>query len=178
MQPLTPEQATFLLQTVYLPGLHNEHRITKSVIEAIPADKGDYRPEATSRGALDLAWHIVATEMRFLDAVANGQFDLTPRPMPQSIKTSADLAAWYSEHFAQHLDKVSKTPAEQLTKIVDFRGMFQMPAVMYLGFLLHHTVHHRGQLSVYLRPMGSKVPAMYGESFDSAEARKAAQKTA
>jgi uncharacterized damage-inducible protein DinB len=49
-----------------------------------------------------------------------------------------------------------------------------LPAVMYLGFILHHSVHHRGQLSMYLRPMGARVPAMYGESYDSAEARKAA----
>ena len=61
---------------------------------------------------------------------------------------------------------------------VDFRGMFQRPAVMYLNFLLHHSIHHRGQLSTYLRPMGAKVPAMYGESYDSAEARKAAQQAA
>ena len=63
-------------------------------------------------------------------------------------------------------------------KIVDFRGMFQLPAVNYLGFILHHTVHHRGQLSMYLRPMGAKVPSIYGESYDAAEARKAAQQSA
>jgi uncharacterized damage-inducible protein DinB len=40
---------------------------------------------------------------------------------------------------------------------------------------LNHTIHHRGQLSTYLRPMGSKVPAIYGESYDSAQAKKAAQ---
>jgi uncharacterized damage-inducible protein DinB len=49
---------------------------------------------------------------------------------------------------------------------------------MYLNFVLHHSIHHRGQLSVYLRPAGGKVPAIYGESYDSAEARKAAQTTA
>jgi uncharacterized damage-inducible protein DinB len=73
---------------------------------------------------------------------------------------------------------VAKLSNEQLIKIVDFRGMFQLPAVMFLNFVLHHTVHHRGQLSTYLRPMGAKVPAIYGESYDSAEARKAAQKGA
>jgi uncharacterized damage-inducible protein DinB len=50
--------------------------------------------------------------------------------------------------------------------------------VMYLGFVTSHSIHHRGQLSVYLRPMGAKVPAMYGESYDSAEARKASQQKA
>ena len=124
---------------------------------------------------MDLAWHIAVTEMRFLEAVAAGAFDLGPRPRPESIRNSADLAAWYAGEFASHLDTVAKMSNEQLLKIVDFRGMFQLPAVMYLNFILHHSVHHRGQLSTYLRPMGAKVPAMYGESYDSAEARKAAQ---
>ena len=85
MQPFQPDQAVFLLNGVYLPGLKNESRITKSVIEAIPLDKGDYRPDGISKGALDLAWHIVATEMRFMDAVAAGEFDFSPRPLPDSI---------------------------------------------------------------------------------------------
>jgi uncharacterized damage-inducible protein DinB len=53
--------------------------------------------------------------------------------------------------------------------------MIQQPAVLFLQFGLVHTIHHRGQLSTYLRPMGSKVPAIYGESYDSALAKKAAQ---
>ena len=74
--------------------------------------------------------------------------------------------------------RLPKLSGEQLAKIVDFRGVFQMPAVAYLNFSLHHTIHHRGQLSTYLRAMGGKVPAIYGESYDSAEAKKVAQATA
>jgi uncharacterized damage-inducible protein DinB len=175
---MQPDQAAFLLHSLFLPNLNNEHRLTKSVIEAIPVDKGDYRPDANSRSALDLAWHIASTEMRFLNAVAAGAFDFTPMPRPESIANSAALAGWYADNFAPHLEKVAQLSNEQLLKIVDFRGVFQLPAVMYLNFVLHHSVHHRGQLSTYLRPMGAKVPAIYGESYDSAEARKAAQKSA
>jgi uncharacterized damage-inducible protein DinB len=178
MQPIQPDQAGFLLQSVYLPGLKNEHRVTKTVIEAIPLDKGDYRPDEISKSALELAWHLTVTEMRFLDAIEAGEFEFNPRPRPESIKNSHDLSAWYVENFDARFDKLTKMSNEQLSKIIDFRGMFQMPAVMYLGFILHHTVHHRGQLSMYLRPMGAKVPAIYGESYDSAEARKAAQQSA
>jgi uncharacterized damage-inducible protein DinB len=178
MQPLQADQANFLLQGVYLPGLKNESRITKSVIEAIPLDNGDYRPDGVSKSALELAWHIAATEMRFMEAVAAGEFDFTPRPKPDSIKNSADLSGWYTDNFESRFEKLTSLTNEQLLKIVDFRGMFQLPAVMYLNFVLHHSIHHRGQLSVYLRPAGGKVPAIYGESYDSAEARKAAQKTA
>lgn len=176
MPNLQPEQASFLLNGVYLPSLQNEHRITKQVIAAIPAGKEEYRPDQYARPALDLAWHIAFTETRFFEAVAAGQFDLSPRPKPESIKNANDLVAWYEENFKQRLAKIQSLSNEQLLKIVDFRGLFQLPAVMYLGFILSHTVHHRGQLSVYLRPMGSKVPAMYGESYDSAEAKKAQAK--
>ena len=178
MSQIQPDQANFLLNGVYLPGLKNEHRITMSIIGAIPRDKGNYRPDGISKSALDLAWHIAVTEMRFMDAVMAGEFDLAPRPLPDFIKNSEDLTTWYSQNFAERFQKLTKVSNEQLMKIVDFRGMFQLPAVNYLGFILHHTVHHRGQLSMYLRPMGAKVPSIYGESYDAAEARKAAQQSA
>jgi uncharacterized damage-inducible protein DinB len=178
MQPIQPDQAAFLLHGSYLPGLKNEHRITMSIIEAIPGDKGAYRPDEISKTALDLAWHIVATEMRFMDAVLAGEFNLSPMPLPDSVENSADLSAWYKDNFERHFEKLAKLSNDQLLKIVDFRGIFQLPAVMYLGFVMHHSIHHRGQLSMYLRPMGAKVPSIYGESWDAAEARKASQQTA
>ena len=76
MQPLTPDQATFLLHNIYLPGLKNENRITRSVIEAIPLDKGDYKLNDISMSALGMSWHIVMAENRFIDAVLTGAFDL------------------------------------------------------------------------------------------------------
>ena len=178
MPPIQPDHAAFLLHGVYLPGLRNENRITKSIIEAIPPDKGDYRPDGISKSAMDLAWHIVASEMRFMEALPAGEFDFSPRPRPDSIKSPADLTSWYTDNFEPRFEKLTKLSNEQLLKTLDFRGLFQLPAVMYLNFLLHHSIHHRGQLSMYLRPMGAKVPAIYGESFDSAEARKASQQTA
>jgi uncharacterized damage-inducible protein DinB len=178
MPQISPDQASFLLHGVYMPGLQSEQRITKSIIEAIPLDKGDYSPDGISKSAMALAWHIVATENRFLDAVINGAFDLSPTPIPDSVKDSRDLIALYAADFASRYEKLGKMSSEDLLRVVDFRGMFQMPAVMYLGFLLHHTVHHRGQLSTYLRPMGAKVPSIYGESYDAAEARKAAKQGA
>jgi len=62
---MQPEQANFLLHPFCLPGIRNEQRI-KSIIEAIPLDKGDYRPDEISKSAVNLAWHIAVSEMMFV----------------------------------------------------------------------------------------------------------------
>ncbi len=174
MNPMTAEQAVFLLQ-LELPALKNEHRTTRRVIEAIPLDKGDYRPDPQSKSALELAWHIVAAEQRFLAGVAAGGFDFTPIHRPDSVKNSAEVANWFGQSFDGNFPKLATMSGEQAGKILDFRGVMQQPAVLFLRFSLNHSIHHRGQLSAYLRAMGGKVPAIYGESYDSAEAKKAAQ---
>jgi uncharacterized damage-inducible protein DinB len=169
---LTPDEAEFVL-AMALPTLKSEHQITKRVIEAIPLDKGDYRPDAVSKSALELAWHIVAAEKRFLSGIPAGAFDFNPIHRPDSITNSADIAAWFGETFAANLQKLEGISGESLAKMVDFRGMFQRPAVGFLQLALNHTIHHRGQLSMYLRPMGAKVPSIYGESYDTTQARLA-----
>ena len=174
MAQLTPEQAAFALQTIWMPAYAWEHPVAKSVISAIPQDKADYRPDSVVKSALDLAWHIVAAELMFLNAVADGRFTFgSTRPEP--IRTPADVETWYSEQFAAAVERLKTLAGEQLTKPIDFRGMFTRPAVTFLHTGLNHTIHHRGQLSMYLRPMGAKVPSIYGESYDAREARERAQ---
>jgi uncharacterized damage-inducible protein DinB len=169
---MTPDEAKFLLGAT-LPALGKEHEITRGVIAAIPLDKGDYRPDAVSKTALELAWHIVAAEKRFFSAVSTGAFDFTPISRPDSVRNSADIAIWFDQTFAASREQLQRLSGEQLVRIIDFRGIFQFPAVVFVQVGLNHTIHHRGQLSMYLRPMGAKVPAIYGESYDSAQARLA-----
>jgi uncharacterized damage-inducible protein DinB len=174
MNAITPEQAKFLADFM-LPAVKKEFTVTRSVIEAIPQTSSEYRPDPNSKTAMELAWHIVAAENRFYGGIAAGEFDFTPMHRPENIKTPAQIAQWYADSFGKNFDALTKLSGEQLAKILDFRGMFQMPAAAYLSFSTHHSVHHRGQLSTYLRAMGGRVPAIYGESYDSAEAKKAAQ---
>jgi uncharacterized damage-inducible protein DinB len=175
MSEMTGEQAQFLLQSVYLGPLKSESRITKKILEAVPADKGDYKPDPASRSAIELVRHIAAADNRFVETPIKGVFDTTSSVIPENVKTPQQVAAWYEERFARNFEALQKLSGEQLVKIVDFRGMFQRPAVTFLTLGLHHTIHHRGQLSSYLRCMGAKVPSIYGESYDDAQARKAAQ---
>jgi uncharacterized damage-inducible protein DinB len=168
---LTPDQAKFLLAQA-LPVVMMEHATTMRVIEAIPLDKGDYRPDPVSKSALELAWHIAAAEKRFLSGICTGAFDYTPINRPEAIRNSAQIAAWFDETFNANIKQVQGLSGEQLAKFIDFRG-FQMPAVSFLPLSQRHSIHHRGQLSAYLRPMGAKVPSIYGESYDVAQARMA-----
>ena len=174
MSSLTPDQALFLLQGVYLGALKNESRTTKKVLEAVPADKAEYRPDSVSRTAIELVRHIAAADNRFLESVINGVFDTSSAMIPDSVKTPQQIAAWYEERFSRNFDALSKLSGDHLAKLIDFRGMFQRPAVTFVMLGMHHVIHHRGQLSSYLRSMGAKVPSMYGESYDDAQARKVA----
>jgi uncharacterized damage-inducible protein DinB len=175
MAEMTGEQAVSLLHNLYLGTLKNESRITKKIIAAVPAAKCEYRPDSVSKSAIELARHIAAADDRFLEGVVNGVFEPSAGAIPESVKTPAEIATWYEERFAKNFEALTKLNGEQLAKIVDFRGMLQRPAVNFVVMGLHHTIHHRGQLSSYLRSMGAKVPSIYGESYDDAQARKAAQ---
>ena len=170
---MQPQQAAAIFNFIFLPALQREHATTKKVFEAMPPDRGDYRPEPVAKTALELAWHIASSEKRFLEFVINGEFGTGASTRPENIRTGADIARWYGETFQSLLTQLQQVSPEQLAKVIDFRGFLQQPAVTFLQTMMHHSTHHRGQLSTYLRPMGGKVPAIYGESYDSAEAKKA-----
>ena len=163
---MTPDQAEFLLTQIYLPQLQNERKTTRRVIEAIPADQSGYRPDPKSKTALELAWHLASSECFFLNGVAAGKFERGDGSMPESIKTPADVLKWYDENTAKATAAVSTLKGDALARNIDFAGIFSLPAVAYLGFQNNHSIHHRGQLAVYLRPMGAKVPGIYGPSAD------------
>jgi len=174
MISIAPEQAAFLLQ-YQLPAIKNEHRTTAAVIAAIPGGNADYRPDPQSKTAAELAWHIAAAEHRFYGGIIAGAFDFNAIPRPEGGITPENISKWYEASFAKSLEALTRLTSEQLVKIIDFRGLFQLPAVAYIDFSLRHAIHHRGQLSTYLRAMGGKVPAIYGESYDSEQSKKAAQ---
>jgi len=162
-QGLTPE---FVLgyRAMMLDGIAREAESTKKVIAAVPDAKSDYRPDPHARTAKELAWHIVNTDIQFLDGIADLNFSMaSPETKPQ---TSAEIVAWYDDNLKRGIARVQAMTAEQLMTPVDFYGVFNLPAAFYLGFLNNHSIHHRGELVTYLRPMGSKVPSIYGGSYD------------
>ena len=174
MSELTAEQACVLVQNVLLGNIKTESRTTKAVIAAVPGNNLDYRPDPNAKSANELLRHIAAADNFFLKSVIDGVFVPGSVVIPENAKAPREVADWYEQTFAANFEALAKLPGEPLIRMVDFRGLFVKPAFTFIQFGLLHTIHHRGQLSTYLRPMGSKVPAIYGESYDSAEAKKAA----
>jgi uncharacterized damage-inducible protein DinB len=161
----TPEFAIAYRQLM-LDGLSGELETTKRVIGAIPDSKSDYRHDPNSRTAWELAWHLANTDIQFLNGIADLNFAMeSPKPEDKP-KNVAELVAWYDTNFKSAAKRVAALSADQLVTPVDFLGAFNFPVVLYLGFLNNHSIHHRGELATFLRPMGSKVPNIYGGSFD------------
>lgn len=144
-------------------GLQGEWMHTYKAIKAVPDAKKDYKPEANSRTAWELAHHIAICDVGFLHAVAANSFSVFPAKC--SAKSIPELADWYKQEMPKALEKVLALDGTHLSQIVEAFGM-KLPSATYLMFCNNHMIHHRGQLTTYIRPAGGKVPAMYGESFD------------
>jgi uncharacterized damage-inducible protein DinB len=164
MSAPTPE---FVLgyRDMMLDGFAREVETTKKVLGAIPEGKKDFRPDPHARTAWELGWHLANTDNQFLDGIADVKFSMGNPPEGEKPKTVAELVEWYGKNMKRGMDRVRAMSAEQVGTPVQF-FMFNLPAAFYLGFLNNHSIHHRGELATYLRPMGSKVPAIYGGSFD------------
>ena len=136
------------------------------VMKAVPVDKADYRPHPRSTSAGDLVW-LLATELRdACELIDHGElrFVLHPAPtLPEAIATYERNA----EDLQKRLTKVDDAKWEGPAKfIVDGNVAWETSlGDMLFGFLFD-AIHHRGQLSTYLRPMGAKVPSIYGPSAD------------
>jgi len=138
------------------------------VLAAIPEANKDWKPEAKSRSAWKLDIHLAGADIWFLSAILDGKFTTDPdgeTKLKAAAPTPAKLAEWYKHEFPKKLEQVLALPDHKFTEVIDFYGM-KNPAIVYLNFALVHGVHHRGQLSSYLRPMGGKVPSIYGGSAD------------
>lgn len=161
MSPNEARAAVNLLGT----QLQHEWMTTVKVLAAVPEDKKDYRPDEKSRTAWELVRHIADTDVWFMDGIIKGAF--IPGEGGAPATTVADVVEWYKKSYPAKLEQMLALPDHRFAEVLDFFGM-KNPAAVYVVFTLTHMVHHRGQLATYLRPMGAKVPSIYGGSADEA----------
>ncbi len=166
---MTGDQATFLAGQL-IGALRREMGTTAKVIGAVTEAGRDYRPDAKSRTAWDLATHIATGDVWFVTSALNGTFvwdEEANKKAAAQFTSVQSVVDFYNRQFGAVLDQAAAAPPDVLTREVDFFGQMKMPAVQYLMLTLTHSVHHRGQLAAYLRALGSKVPSIYGSSADA-----------
>ena len=161
----TPEFA-LAYRELMLQSFSREVETTKKVIAAVPENKREYRPDPHARTAWELAWHLAHSDIQFLDAIADLKFTRDTTEVKDKPNTIAEIVSWYEQHYNRAANRVRALSPQQLLTPIDFAGVFKFPAFLYLAFLNNHSIHHRGALATYLRPMGAKVPSIYGGSYD------------
>ena len=138
-----------------------ESKTTSKVLARIP-EGSDYRPDPKSRTAREIAWQIVCEEKMIIDALESGKAEWAPPPMPATMK---EVVEAYEQQSAGMAARWKALPAARWDGELEFFGSSARPSPMAWSFLFD-IVHHRGQITTYLRPMGSTVPQIYGPSGD------------
>jgi len=138
-----------------------EAKTTSRVLARIP-EGSDYKPDPRSRTAQQIAWQIVCEEKMIIEALETGTAAWSPPPMPSTMKEVVDA---YDRLNADMPARWKAIPDARWAGTVAFFGRDRPASAMAWSFLFD-IVHHRGQITTYLRPMGSTVPQIYGPSGD------------
>ena len=148
-------------KTLFTKFWIDESKTTRNVIARIP-EGSDYRPDPKSRTAKEIAWQILCEEKMLIDALESGKAEWAPPAEPASMK---DVLEAYEKQAAGMVERLKALPAGKWDGMLEFFGK-QRPAAPMAWSFIFDIVHHRGQITTYLRPMGSTVPQIYGPSAD------------
>jgi uncharacterized damage-inducible protein DinB len=153
-------------KALFLEFWEKEAAATRKVISRIP-DKSDYRPDPKSRTAREIAWLIVREEILLGEGLEKGVLEWKDVPAPATVKEVLDTYDRHHDSITKKLKTLALPGWERKVPFM-YQGQEVMSDTGYAnawGFFFD-IIHHRGQLSTYLRPMGSTVPQIYGPSAD------------
>lgn len=156
-----------------LPEFDNEMANTRKMLERIPENKFDYKPDPKSMPMGKLASHVVEMVGWLKDTIQQPSIDISPDMKPYAATSRKDLLDKFDQNAASSraaLAGVSdQAMMQEWTLKVGGNPMFSMPRVAVIrSMIMNHVIHHRAQLSVYYRMNGVPVPGMYGPSADEA----------
>ena len=149
---------------LFLKFWEKEAATTRNVLARIP-EGSDYRPDPKSRTAREIAWLIVRVHVALVEGFEKGVLEWTEMPAPATMKEVLD--AYDRENLVKRLQAVDSGRWDGRVPFM-MGGQQVMNETAYdnaFGFLFD-IIHHRGQITTYLRAMGSTVPQIYGPSAD------------
>ena len=158
-----------------LPEFDLEMATTRKTLERVPDEKFDWKPHEKSWAMGGLATHIANIPTWAINALRQESLDLAPEgesvaPL-QPAKSSAELLKTFDENIARAREAIAEASDESMfvrwSLLHNGKTIMTLPRVAVLrGFVMSHLIHHRGQLSVYLRLNDIPVPSIYGPSAD------------
>jgi uncharacterized damage-inducible protein DinB len=148
-------------KTLFTDFWVKESRTTRNVLARIP-EGSQYRPDPKSRTAQEIAWQILCEERMLIDALESGKGEWSPAPVPATMK---EIVETYEKQSVSITGRLAALPDARWDGTLDWFGKARPTSPMAWSFLFD-IVHHRGQITTYLRPMGSTVPQIYGPSAD------------
>lgn len=147
---------------------NRENATTRRVIHALPLAKSEFRPSANVKTAREVA-HIFSLGQGGIAAALTNQWQWPP-VFPPAPAAYADVLAGFDATTAAVKDALAMAPESRLEETVMFftgpKQYGEIPVRDLIWFMLLDSIHHRGQLSIYLRAAGEKVPSIYGPSAD------------
>ena len=159
---------TMTEKDMFLNAFDREHEVTTRVLREYPANKEDWKPAEKSRTGRELAWIFICEDKVGL-AAAKGKLDFTAPPPPPPVSV-AELIKMYEQSHRETAAAIRALSPADLDRTIPFpvgpkqMGDVRVGQVMWM--MLSDAVHHRGQLSVYLRLLDVPVPSIYGPSGD------------
>ena len=153
----------------FLAAYRREHATTEKVLRAFPRDQSEFRPHERSSSARQLAWTFVVEQVLMLRVLRKEQL-LTGGGFPPAPESWDEILGQFARNHAEIVRVLEAGGTALVDGTVQFfvapKQVGDIPAEAFLWFMLHDQIHHRGQLSVYVRMAGGKVPSIYGPSAD------------
>ena len=159
------------LSQALLPEFDHEMANTRKVLERVPEEKFGWKPHGKSGTMGWLANHVAEIPGWAGPTLEQSTLDMTGYTPPPQPTTRAEVLEKFDNNVKSSREVIARaadaTFMEQWSLVADGKPMFTLPKIAVLrGFVMNHMIHHRAQLTVYLRMNDVAVPALYGPSAD------------
>ena len=146
----------------------SERRSFAKVLRALPTHKLDYKPHQRNSSAADIAWFLVLELRNLTTMIETGEMHWKQEPNPRETEPIAAAYDSAADAMEKALDSVDEKKWEQTASMYAGGKLIKSaPLGETVWDFFHDAIHHRGQLTVYIRPMGGTVPSVYGPTADS-----------